>query len=211
MPSSKGPLPAAHKEAAAKLRNFFSTKTEVTAEQFKKVTCFADLQEHTGITADDAKKVMEAADDGEAAKKTADDGEAGKMAADHGEVAEKAADDTVDKEKTVVDGRWTKVKKMTTVRGGEVSLETITKYESELLYFEVLKDLPESLTFKMDKAFKAIEKADDGADGAVKPPPPKRHKKADKVAKEAEKEEMKAQLAKLVDEAKALEQKIASQ
>ena len=65
-------------------------------------------------------------------------------------------------------------------------------------------DLPESLVFKMDKAFKVIEETEDGA---VESPPTKRPKK-DMSEKKAEKEKMKAKLAKLVDEAKALQQQI---
>ena len=197
---TKGPLPSAHEPSAKKLRTFFSSKKDVTAEQFKKVTCFGDLHEHTGITAEDAKAAMVA--DHEAAK---DD----EMGVD-------------DEEKSVKTERcWTKVATKTTERGGEPSIETLTKYESKLMYFEVLKDLPETIVAEMDEVFMKIEEA--YKDAAAEPPKKRRKvekpseaekmkgkKKAkkDKEEKKENKEEMKAKLAELLETAKALQERM---
>ena len=116
-----------------------------------------------------------------------------------------------------------KVATKTTVRGGEPSIETLTKYESKLMYFEVLKDLPEGIVAEMDVVFMKIEEA--YKDAAAEPPKKRRKvekpseaekstgKKAkkDKEEKREDKEEMKAKLAKLLEDAKVLQEKMASQ
>lgn len=220
--TAKGPLPSVHEAAAKKLRTFFSSKKDVTAEQFKKVTCFGDLHEHTGITAEDAKTAMEAAD--------------GK-AKDKVEEGEEREDD---EEKSVMKRCWTKVATKTTVRGDDPFIETLTKYESPLLFFEATVDLPEKIVAELDEMFMKIEAAKN--DAAVEPQRKKQRKEevpkpADKVAPkkstdkkkakdkkkegteknkdEAEKkkegaEELKAKLAKLQEETKALQEQMAA-
>ena len=205
---SKGPLPSAHEPSAKKLRTFFSSKKDVTAEQFKKVTCFGDLHEHTGITAEDAKAAM--------------------VADDEAPPKEKDYVDDEEKSVTTEERCWTKVATKTTVRGGEPSIETLTKFESKMMYFEVLKDLPEDIVAEMDVVFMKIEEAyKDAAE------PPTKRRKVEKPSKEEKKitgkkkakkdkeekkenkeeekentEEMKAKLAELLETAKALQERM---
>ena len=139
----QGKMPAKFAEEAVKLRVFFAFKTGVDNAKWARVTSYDDLEEHTGITAEDAKA---------AAVKPAE--KLKNVEGDNDEVGGEAAAGEES-------GEWTLSRTVQhVIRNGETIDKSTTQknvYESRMIYFEAFGELSPAVQESLDKAFQLFE------------------------------------------------------